>query len=141
MKSVTVRPIKEEDYVFIDEWWKAIGKTPPPRKLLPENGLHGLMACKDDKPIVCTYLYLTNARSFGYCDYMISDVSYREKDRFDIVLELMNQAIGTALNLGYEDFWFITKNKKMLEKCKSLGVKISKEPYYLIQPQNSKKEI
>ena len=63
------------------------------------------------------------------------------KDRFNIVLELMNQAIGTAWNLGYEDFWFITKNKKMLEKCKSLGVKVSEEPYYLIQPKNSKKEI
>ena len=53
----------------------------------------------------------------------------------------MNEAIGTAYNLGYEDFWFITKNKSMLEKCKSLGVKVSKEPYYLIQTQKTEKEI
>mgnify|MGYP003627514194 FL=1 len=138
MENITIRPIKEEDY--IDSWWKSIGKNPPLRKLLPEHGLHGLMACKDNVPIVCTYLYLTNS-SFGYCDYMISDTSYKEKDRFDIVLKLMNEAIGTAYNLGYEDFWFITKNKSMLEKCKSLGVKVSKEPYYLIQTQKTEKEI
>ena len=97
MENITVRPIKEEDYVLINSWWKSIGKSPPPRKLLPDFGLHGLMACKDERPIVCTYLYLTNS-SFGYCDYMISDINYREKDRFNIVLQLMNQAIGTAFN-------------------------------------------
>ena len=140
MKDITVRPIKEEDYVLINSWWKAIGKLPPPRNLLPENGLHGLMACKDDKPIVCTYLYLTNSK-FGYCDYMISDMNYKGRDRFDIVLELMNQSIGTAWELGCEDFWFVTKNKKMIEKCKSLGVKVSEEPYYLICAENSTKEI
>ena len=140
MENVTVRPIVEEDYEFINSWWKAIEKSPPPRRLLPINGLHGLMACKDDKPIVCTYLYLTNSK-FGYCDYMISDTSYKGRDRFDIILELMNQAIGTAWNLGCEDFWFITKSKGMLKRCKALGVKVSEDPYYLICSSNSTKEI
>ena len=133
MKNITVRPIEEEDYLLIDNWWKALGKLPPPRKLLPENGMHGLMACKNGKPIVCTYLYLTNSK-MGYCDYMISDNKYKEKDRYNIILELMNMAIGTAKNLGYEDFWFITKSKGMLKKCKELGVKVSDSPYYLVLP-------
>ena len=140
MENITIRPIKEEDYILINNWWKMIDKLPPPRNLLPENGLHGLMACKGDRPIVCTYLYLTNSK-FGYCDYMISDTSYKGKDRFEIVLKLMNMSIGTAWELGYEDFWFITQNKQMLEKCKALGVKVSEEPYYLICSSNSKKEI
>ena len=140
MENITIRPIKEEDYILINNWWKMIDKLPPPRNLLPENGLHGLMACKGDRPIVCTYLYLTNSK-FGYCDYMISDTSYKGKDRFEIVLKLMNMSIGTAWELGYEDFWFITQNKQMLEKCKALGVKVSEEPYYLICSSNSKKQI
>jgi len=138
MESITVRPIKEEDYVLINEWWKGIGKSPPRRSLLPENGLHGLMACKDGRPIVCTYLYLTNSK-FGYCDYMISDLNYKGRDRFRIVLELMNISIGTAWELGCEDFWFITKNKGMLKRCKSLGVRVSEDPYYLICSTNPKK--
>ena len=140
MEDITIRPIREEDYVLINNWWEQIKKTPPPRSLLPENGLHGLMACKDGRPIVCTYLYLTNSK-FGYCDYMISDTNYKGRDRFDIVLELMNISIGTAWELGYEDFWFITKNKGMLKRCKSLGVKVSEDPYYLICSSHSKKEI
>ena len=44
MENIIVRPIEEEDYRFINKWWKdATGKNPPKRKLLPENGLHGLM--------------------------------------------------------------------------------------------------
>ena len=138
MEGITIRPIKEEDYVLINEWWKGIGKSPPRRSLLPENGLHGLMACKDGRPIVCTYLYLTNSK-FGYCDYMISDLNYKGRDRFRIVLELMNISIGTAWELGCEDFWFITKNKGMLKRCKSLGVRVSEDPYYLICSTNPKK--
>ena len=140
MEDITIRPIEEGDYVFINEWWKDIDKTPPPRSLLPENGLHGLMACKDGRPIVCTYLYLTNSK-FGYCDYMISDNKYKGRDRFQIVLDLMNAAIGAAWELGCEDFWFITKNKGMLKRCKSLGVKVSEDPYYLICSSNTTKEI
>ena len=140
MENITIRPIVEEDYVLINSWWKGIKKSPPPRNLLPENGLHGLMACKDERPIVCTYLYLTNSK-FGYCDYMISDMSYKGRDRFDIVLKLMNMSIGTAWELGCEDFWFVTKSKGMLRRCKALGVKVSEDPYYLICSSNSKKEI
>tara|TARA_Y100000592_G_C5415560_1_gene290410 strand:+ start:619 stop:1077 length:459 start_codon:yes stop_codon:yes gene_type:complete len=133
MKNIRVRPIKEDDYKLINKWWEGIGKKPPPRKLLPENGLHGLMACKDDTPIACTYLYLTNSK-MGYCDYMIGDPEYREKDRYYIIFQLMNMAIGTAKNLGYEDFWFITKSKGLLKKCRELGVKVSKDKYHLVIP-------
>ena len=140
MENVAIRLIKEEDYEFINSWWKEIGEIPPPRKLLPENGLHGLIACKNDKPIACLYIYLTNSK-FAYGDYLISDMNYKGRDRFEIVLKLMNMAIGTAWELGCEDFWFITKSKGMLKRCKALGVKVSEDPYYLICSSNSKKEI
>jgi hypothetical protein len=140
MDNITIRPIKEEDYILIDSWWGMINKKPPPRNLLPENGLHGLMACKNGRPIVCTYLYLTNSK-FGYCDYQISDTNYKGRDRFTIILKLMNECIGTGFALGCEDFWFLTKDKGILKRCKYLGVKVSKEPYYLVCAENSQKEI
>ena len=132
MENIIVRPIKEEDYKFINKWWKdATGKNPPPRRLLPENGLHGLMVCKDDNPVACTYLYLTNSK-MGYCDYMIGDPEYREKDRFNLIFQLMEGAIRTAKNLGYEDFWF-------LKKCKELNLEVSEDKYNLVLPLRAKK--
>ena len=132
MKNITIRPIEEEDYKFINKWWvDATGKNPPKRNLLPENGLHGLMACKDNSPVMCVYLYLTNSK-MGYCDYMIGDPEYREKDRQDILLRLMTSSIKTANNLGYEDFWFLTKEKGLLSKCEGLGVEVSKEKYHVV---------
>ena len=68
-------------------------------------------------------------------------MNYKGRDRFDMILELMDQAIGTAWKLGCEDFWFITKNKGMLKRCKALGAKVSEDPYYLICSSNSTKEI
>ena len=133
MENITIRPIKEEDYNFINKWWKGVGNSPPPRQLLPENGLHGLIVCKEKIPIACTYLYLTNSK-MGYCDYMIGDPEYREKDRFNLIFKLMAAAIETAKNLGYEDFWFITKSEGLVEKCKDLGVKVSEDKFHLVLP-------
>tara|TARA_R110001592_G_scaffold361088_1_gene670904 strand:- start:653 stop:1114 length:462 start_codon:yes stop_codon:yes gene_type:complete len=132
MENITVRAIKESDYEFINDWWKkATNKTPPKRELLAGGGLHGLMACKDEKPVMCVYLYTTNSK-MGYCDYMIGDPSYREKDRQDILLKLMVGSIKKASQLGYEDFWFLTKERGLLSKCEKLGVEISKEKYHVV---------
>jgi len=131
-KSIEVRPIKEEDYKLINKWWRdADGKKPPSRSLLPENGLHGLMVCKNNNPVACTYLYLTNSK-MGYCDYMISDQEYREKDRYELILQLMVGAIKTANNLGYKNFWFLTKEEGLLKKCKEIGVEVSQEKWHVV---------
>ena len=134
MENIIVRPIKEEDYKFINKWWKdATGKNPPKRSLLPENGLHGLMACKDDKPIMCVYLYLTNSK-MGYCDYLISNPNYKSKDRFKIITKLMIAAVETAYSIGAKDFWFITNNPSMVKRCKELDVHVSEGRYNLVLP-------
>ena len=140
MGNVKILPIKEEDYKFINKWWKMINKLPPPRKLLPENGLHGLIAYKENKPIACLYIYLTNSK-FAYSDYMISNIHYKGKDRFNILLLLMQRAIQTAFHLGFEDFWFMTKDKGMLKRCEALGINVSEDPYYLICTAKENKNI
>ena len=133
MKNVTIRAIKEKDYELIDTWWEGNGYDPPPRELLPENGLHGLMICKDKKPIACTYLYLTNSK-MGYCDYLIANPNYKSKDRFKIITKLMVAAVETAYSIGVLDFWFITNNKNMIKRCKELDVHVSESTYNLILP-------
>ena len=133
MDNITTRPIEEEDYIFINQWWKDSKYNPPPRELLAENGLHGIMICKADKPIACTYLYLTNSK-MGYCDYLISNPNYKSRDRFDIITRLMISAIETAYKLGVLDFWFITNNKNMIKRCKELDVHVSKDSFNIIIP-------
>ena len=133
MKDVIVRSIRESDYKFIDTWWKDNKYDAPPRELLPENGLHGLMICKKEKPIACTYLYLTNSK-MGYCDYLISNPNYKSKDRFEIITKLMVAAVETAYSLGVLDFWFITNNPSMVKRCKELDVHVSQSTYNLVLP-------
>ena len=108
--NVTTRFIKEEDYILIDQWWNNFGKIPPPRELLPENGLHGIIICKADKPIACTYLYLTNSK-MAYCDYLISNPNYNDVDRFDILARLVTSSIEWARELGFLDIWWVTPIK------------------------------
>ena len=139
MKNVIVRAIREEDYKFINTWWEKNNYEAPPRELLPENGLHGLMICKDEKPIACTYLYLTNSK-MGYCDYLISSPSYKSKDRFDIITRLMIAAVETAHSLGVLDFWFITNNASMIKRCEELDVHVSKNTYNLVLPLRHNKK-
>ena len=84
--------------------------------------------------------YLTNSK-FAYSDYMISNIHYKGKDRFNILLLLMQRAIQTAFHLGFEDFWFMTKDKGMLKRCKALGINVSEDPYYLICTAKENKNI
>ena len=41
-------------------------------------------------------------------------------------------SIKKASQLGYEDFWFLTKERGLLSKCEKLGVEISKEKYHVV---------
>ena len=133
MDSITARPIREEDYFFINQWWKDRKFNPPSRELLPENGLHGIMMCKDDVPVACAYLYYTNSK-MGYCDYLVCNPNYKGGDVDEIITRLMISAVETAKKLGVLDFWFITNNKNMIKRCKALDVHVSEEPYYLVMP-------
>jgi hypothetical protein len=64
-----IRNIKEEDYRYINKWWKNSQLPTPKPILLPENGLGGLIIEKE-KPIAVAYIYLTNS-TMGYIDYLI----------------------------------------------------------------------
>jgi len=133
MENVTIRPIKEKDYESINTWWEGNNYNPPPRELLPENGLHGLMICKEKKLVACAYLYTTNSK-MGYCDYLVANPNYKQKDRFEIITQLMIACVETACALGFLDFWFITNNKNMIERCRELNVHVSPSEYSLVLP-------
>ena len=46
MKNITIRLIKEEDYEFINSWWKAIKVKPPSRKFYQKMVYMGLWLVK-----------------------------------------------------------------------------------------------
>ena len=128
--KINIRKIELEDYEYINKWWVEQGFQPVSVKVLPMNGLGGLIVEKE-KPIAAAYLYLTNSK-MGYIDNLISDPKYVSKDRFDVILELMAACKKMAEDVGCLDMWAITNNKGILKRCKTLGYNVTETNYGLI---------
>ena len=128
--KINIRKIELEDYEYINKWWVEQGFQPVGAEVLPMNGLGGLIVEKE-KPIAAAYLYLTNSK-MGYIDNLISDPKYISKDRFDVILELMEACKKMAEDVGCLDIWAITNNKGILKRCKTLGYNVTETNYGLI---------
>ena len=134
-KKYFIRPIKIEDFVELEKWWRSYenkGQYVPKRNLLPNNGLGGCVVEKENKIIACAFLYLTNS-DLGYIDYLIADPLYREDDREYMLLKLAVYTTEVAKKNGCETVWAMTKNKKLLKMADKAGFfEISKEDFKVV---------
>ena len=119
-KKCNVRQVTVDDYSIIDSWYKQYGESKPKSSILPLNGLGGFVIEKDEKPIAVIYLYITNS-SMGYFDFLISDPNYKEKDRFEIIMELFQYCTKVAIGAGCECVFVTTAIPGVMEKMKELG--------------------
>ena len=128
--NINIRKIELEDYEFINKWWKDVGLTPMSTKILPFDGLGGLIIEKERR-IDAVYLYLTNSK-VGYVDNLIANPNYKSKDRFDIILKLMMGCIKMARQTGCLEVWAMSENKGILQRCKTLGCEVSERKWSMI---------
>ena len=128
--SINIRKIELEDYEYINKWWVEQGFVALDKSILPMNGLGGIIIEKS-KPIAVGYLYLTNSK-MGYIDNLIADPNYKSKDRFDIIIKLIQACRQMAEELGILDIWAITKSKGILQRCKTLGYNITDSDHAII---------
>ena len=128
--KINIRKIELEDYEYIDKWWIEQGFSALDKSILPMNGLGGIIIEKN-KPLAAGYLYLTNSK-MGYIDNLIADPNYKSKDRFDIIMELIQACKQMAKELGIVDIWAITKSKGILQRCESLGYNITDNNHAII---------
>ena len=122
--KINIRKIELSDYEYIDRWWVEQGFVALNKNILPMNGLGGIIIEKD-KPIAAAYLYITNSK-VGYIDNLITDPKYVSKDRFDIILRLIQACEKMANEVGCLEIWAMTKDKGIIQRCKALGYNTSK---------------
>ena len=125
--KINIRKIELEDYEFINKWWVQQGFVALSKDILPMNGLGGIVIEKD-KPIAAAYLYLTNSK-VGYIDNLITDPKYISKDRFDIILMLMQACEKMAEEVGCLELWAMTESEGIIQRCKALGYSTSERKF------------
>ena len=126
------RPLKEEDYGVICSWWKWWRWPVLPKTALPHGGKGGFMVEKNGKPIVSTFLYLTNS-SIALLEWIVSNPNYKESDRKDAIELLINESEKFCKTMGGIDAIFsMGRNKHLIETHKKLGWHVDKTPSYEI---------
>lgn len=116
---MTPRLLTESDYDTLLPWWKWHRFSAPSRKMLPNNGLGGIMITKDGVDIYAGFLYMTNS-SMAWMEFIISNPEYRESDRKEAEQFLINELSIIAKGKGYEFLYTIVKNQHLinsLDKC------------------------
>ena len=83
--KLNTRQLQQEDLDTIRKWWEAWPDwVDPGEGFLPKTGL---VVTSNDKLIMASFVYLTNADVALY-EWIISDPDYREEDRQEAI-ELM----------------------------------------------------
>ena len=125
--TLQVRNLKKDDYDYIAKWWKWWRWKVIPRKMLPENGLSGLMVEKDGVRIVSGFIYMTNSTG-AMLEFIVSNPDYREKDRKQAIELLIGTAEEFCKGLGCDYMFSIGRNKHLIETHKKLGWHADKRP-------------
>jgi hypothetical protein len=115
------RKLREEDYDnTLKGWWTDWGGEIPPRSSLAENGVGGVMVSKGDTDICAGYLYQTNS-DIAFCEFVVSNYNYREKDRGQAIEFLIETISQLAKIMGARVMWATVFNKSLVQKYKNTG--------------------
>jgi len=150
-----VRKLQESDWEFLPKWWKAHGQEHEGksswlkkgtaqdwRDFLPgafeigeyeekRSGLGGFLVCEDTHPIAAMWLNLTNS-GIASPTSVVSDPSYRDKNRKEAIQLLLNFVTDFARDLGYKySFgWAEAHPRGILDRYLDAGYQQFKNPVY-----------
>ena len=129
--KLNFRPLKEEDYKTICEWWKWWRWPVIPREMLPDKGKSGFIVEKNNIPIVTAFLYLTNSTG-ALLEWIVSNPEYREDDRKEAIELLITNAEDVCKNMGITYMFSIGRSKHLMKTHEKLGWQVDKKPSYEI---------
>lgn len=131
-KNYSIRPLRAEDFATLIEWWQYYDHMEVPDSgLLPNGGLGGFIVEKDGKRISAAFLYLTNS-DIGYVDYLVSDPHYKNRDRYEMITDLIAACSQEALLSGCRMTWAMTSFKGVVKRCDDLGYEVLDDNYKVI---------
>jgi hypothetical protein len=115
-----IRYLTEDDYETLVGWWNDNRFPPPPRDMLPENGTGGIMVSSNGIDVCSGFLYLTNSKC-AWCEFIVANFNYRDPDRADCILFLINSLKEIAKQNGFKYIYTTVKNKSLIEKYEQCG--------------------
>jgi len=120
--KLNILPLKKDDYEdILCKWWRDWRWDPPHRDFLPESGTGGFMVYEGKTPICAGFMYLTNSHA-TWCDWIISDLHYKDRQKRKEALELLIQTISDkAEELGKKYVYALIKNKPLVNVYKKIG--------------------
>lgn len=129
--ELKVRALEESDWETLQQWWHAWKWPTMSKDMLPLEGRGGLMVYKDDIPIAAGFLYLSNSK-VAWLDWIISNASYKEKDRREALELLICSLEEVARQQGYSIIISIARHKGLINTHKKLGYAVDESPSYEI---------
>ena len=120
--KLNIIPLQQGDYEnILCKWWKDWRWTPPSKDFLPDNGEGGWIVYDNDMPVCAGFMYLTNSKAV-WCDWIISNFEYKDRQKRKKALELLVHTISlTAEDLGKKYIYALIKNKPLVNVYKKVG--------------------
>lgn len=117
------RLLKDEDYPVLCEWWADNNFPAPPKEMLPQNGLGGVMITKKGIDICAGFIYTTNSK-IAWMEFIVANYNYREKDRKEAIMLLIDNLCYIAQNLGFKAVFSSVKNPFLINHFKNSGFSV-----------------
>jgi hypothetical protein len=114
--NINFRSFKEGDYETCCEWWKwwwkRTGLNPVQRALLPDDDKCFIIE-KNGVPIAAYFLLVFEFRVVAFTTYLVTNPKYREKDRRELIKQLVLSVENEAEKLGVMQLFTICMNDHM----------------------------
>lgn len=119
-QKFSLRYLKEGDYEAMLPWFKWWRFPAPPKDMLPENGLGGVMVKTSDMDVCAGFLYFTNSKTV-WIEFVVSNPNYKEKDRVEAVRMLLAQLKQISKAKGMKYAFMSVKNESLIKHLESVG--------------------
>ena len=81
------------------------------------------MVYDEDTPVCAGFMYTTNSK-VAWCDWIISNISYKDRTKRKQALELLiKQITEVAQRKGFKYSYALIKNKPLIDTYKKIGYK------------------
>ena len=103
------------------KWWKDWRWTAPPKDFLPNNGEGGFIVYDKGTPVCAGYMYVTNSK-VGWCDWVISNFEYKNKQKRKKALVFLIGVLTNSLKLsGCKYSYALLKSKSLTKHYEENG--------------------
>lgn len=133
MSQLTFRPLQDQDYETICDWWKWWRWQPVGKESLPDNGTGGFMVKHGQVEVCAGFLYTTNS-NLCKIEWIISNYEVKDKTIRQEALELLIDALcKKAKHLGFKAAFTYLLNENLIKKFERSGFVKSTKPIEMIK--------